>query len=464
MKIKIKNKEFNLRVTEIVLSAFFVIFVACYFGEAMSFWLNFTFLLNGIVILFSLFRAIDRRAYSFELVHLIFYSIFFWIAPVIQRNYHYIAWGVRISDTECVWVNGILLLWLVLFQLGQKIAGTKSFRQIQKPVGIPKPFVIGTAGITVVLTLIMFFRQGLRGLIADGGNLCGSNVSATVGSLFFHCVTAFITFTAIYSIRFWKKERENNRNWFWLMFLCLFCLVLTSFPTAISRYAAGSIYLCVAINLFPVAKKKPLFFWIFSCGMLLMFPVMDLYRYVSIGEVGMDSILGQILSLDRYFATGNYDAYSMLAICFRYITSYGYRFGKQLLGAILFFVPRALWPGKAISSGAEIAHSIGLTFDNISAPLPMEAFIDFGIAGIVVFAFGIGYLLRRVDNSYWQNEEEHRNSYIDILYCYAVPFFLFLCRGSLLSTWGYLVANMAVVLAMSLTCVFLPKIKWIRKK
>lgn len=236
------------------------------------------------------------------------------------------------------------------------------------------------------------------------------------------------------------------------MFLCLFCLVLTSFPTAISRYSAGSIYICVAIHLFPILKKKGLFFWAFSLGMFFMFPILDLYRDVSIGNVGFGSIVERIATLDTYFSTGNYDAYMMLIACFRYIAACGHTLGRQLLGAVLFFIPRSFWPGKPISSGAEIAHTIGLTFDNISAPLPMEAFIDFGLIGVVVFAFVIGYFLRRVDNSYWQNTDLNRNSFIDILYCYAVPFFMFLCRGSLLSTWAYLAANIAVVLVMTFVC------------
>lgn len=459
MKIKIKNKEFNLRVTEIVLSAFFVIFVACYFGEAMSFWLNFTFLLNGIVILFSLFRAIDRRAYSFELVHSIFFALFFFVAPVIQRNYHFAAWGLRVSDLECIWVNLLLLLWFVLFHIGQKLAGKKSFRFLQKSTKLPRPVMFSFLGITLLLTLFMIGLQGPKAMIAHGGCLFGDGYSTTVNLLSTHVTTALITFTAIFSIRFWKKEKANSKKWLFIPVLCLICLLLTNFPTAISRYAAGSIYLCVILNLFPVEKKKTLFFWVFSICMVMMFPVMDLYRYVSIGEVGLGTIVGRLFSVEPYFASGNYDAYSMIIACFRYIASYGYHFGKQLFGAILFFIPRAMWPGKAISSGAEIAHSIGLTFDNISAPLPMEALIDFGIVGVVVFAFGLGYFLRRVDNSYWQKREADRNSYIDFLYCYAVPFFLFMCRGSLLSTWANLAANIVVLFVMFFSCYIVDRIR-----
>ena len=63
--------------------------------------------------------------------------------------------------------------------------------------------------------------------------------------------------------------------------------------------------------------------------------------------------------------------------------------GKQLLGAMLFFIPRSIWPSKPIGSGATIAIYQRQSFKNISCPIIGEAIINFGIIGVIIFAVAI---------------------------------------------------------------------------
>ena len=74
---------------------------------------------------------------------------------------------------------------------------------------------------------------------------------------------------------------------------------------------------------------------------------------------------------------------------------HGMQWGRQLLGALLFFVPSAVWSGKPLASGIFIANYLianySMWFTNLSAPLIAEGYLDFGPGGgnFVRRGFGI---------------------------------------------------------------------------
>jgi len=70
----------------------------------------------------------------------------------------------------------------------------------------------------------------------------------------------------------------------------------------------------------------------------------------------------------------------------------------NLLSALLFFFPRDFWAGKSRGTGGEAAAFNGYDFVNISAPLPSEFFVDFGLIGVVIGAALFGALLAKVDS------------------------------------------------------------------
>jgi hypothetical protein len=70
----------------------------------------------------------------------------------------------------------------------------------------------------------------------------------------------------------------------------------------------------------------------------------------------------------------------MAAIKYSEIESITY--GRQLVGALLFFVPSSLWPNKPIGSGTLVAENMLMTrysfwYTNISMPSP-SAPVGFG--------------------------------------------------------------------------------------
>jgi hypothetical protein len=55
--------------------------------------------------------------------------------------------------------------------------------------------------------------------------------------------------------------------------------------------------------------------------------------------------------LSEGFMSLNYDAFINIGVAMEVVQENGFSYGYQLLSALLFFVPRTIWPGKPESSG-----------------------------------------------------------------------------------------------------------------
>jgi hypothetical protein len=129
----------------------------------------------------------------------------------------------------------------------------------------------------------------------------------------------------------------------------------------------------------------------------------------------------------------------MLVSAIRHSKTYGCTWGGQLLGAILFFVPRSVWPTKPIGSGAMlIKKELGRdAFSNISCPFIAEGMVNFGLIGVALFALFLGTLLTKLDKTYWEHFEKESKAVCFAPYLFLVFMLFFVMRGDLLSSFAY---------------------------
>ncbi len=174
-------------------------------------------------------------------------------------------------------------------------------------------------------------------------------------------------------------------------------------------------------------------------GLLLLFPFLSTLRTsTSLGEAA--TYAGGFELLGSSLATGDFDAYSMVGYTARYVEAGpGIAFGRQLLGVLLFFVPRSLWPDKPIGSGATVAMEEGLIFDNVSSSPIAEGLINFGWAGVVLFAVFLCIAFALLDSAFWSTKGEGEGTLLCLIYPFYVGFAFFLMRGDLLSATAFIV-------------------------
>lgn len=212
--------------------------------------------------------------------------------------------------------------------------------------------------------------------------------------------------------------------------------IITVFPTGLARNAIIMYWLPCILIYFHFLDRKNVFVVLLLIGILVLFPFMESFRRFN------GQITTEFISLN-YLDTMSYDASQefMAAIKMHAIT-----YGKQLLGALLFFVPRRFWPTKPIGSGAFIAQS-QFAFSNISMPFWGEGYVNFGWFGILLFTLLLSFFAARMDYVFWETKKNNIINVSSGYYYIILGAVLFIMRGDLMSSFAYLAG---VLVAFSL--------------
>lgn len=174
--------------------------------------------------------------------------------------------------------------------------------------------------------------------------------------------------------------------------------LLVNFPTAIGRAWFGGVVLSFYFLWLFTSQVRTLGIRTFAI-VLAMFVIYPLAHYARSSSLNAPRTLS-----DSIFATyteGSFDVASMTAALFMAADrrDFEFSFGEQLLAAVFFFVPRSVWPDKPVGTGATIGEALDFQFTNLSAPLWIEGYINFGWIGALLFLLLVGYVSRSVDRA-----------------------------------------------------------------
>lgn len=202
-------------------------------------------------------------------------------------------------------------------------------------------------------------------------------------------------------------------------------------PVSSPRYVFGTVILAVLASLgaYSTMTRYRVMCGAAMAGLVLLFPLADTFRHSTSSRV---ESIGPVNAL----ATGDFDAFPQIVNTLTYLDAHGTAYGGQLLGVLLFWVPRSVWPGKPEDTGTLLAEFMGYDFTNLSAPLWAELAVNFGVVGAVIGMGALGYWFRRVD---WSTDMYLRTSPIPPVVVGAITFYLLIVlRGSLLIAASYL--------------------------
>ena len=435
------KKFYQISLLFIIVVIFCIVTINKKTADSISALVIITFVLNLFISFFSFLSSVKTHPYSFCVMFWLFNFVFLCIAPLVQYMADWTSWGLVTTDNEIIKCNLLITLWQLCFYIGTKNR-LRIKKNRKKQAGFPREVnrwgILTVFIISFVFTSILFLTNGISGLLLRGARV-GVSENSTLSLLFFHVFRNTILYTFVVLILAVKKHRSP-------VFLCVFAcfmFLLACFPTSISRYMAGAFYLGLII-IFLGKEKCSIWYTSFVfLGLTVAFPVLSFFRNLktlsaiySVREIVKTSITGTYL-------TGNYDAHNMIISAFHYTDTFGFSYGKQLIGALLFFVPRSIWPGKPIGTGATVVSSLQQSsFTNVSMPFIGESYINFGVVGVVFFAVIVGSVVSRIDRAYWANKDDFR--IINIIYPFVIFYFFFLQRGDMMSAGAYLIANAVV--------------------
>jgi hypothetical protein len=254
-------------------------------------------------------------------------------------------------------------------------------------------------------------------------------------------------FLALYAVIVTRKHRLSHRNSRVILGspVVLALLIVATFilnsPISMPRQWIATIIIALIFAI-PSVQKKPSATRLVIVGAVLvsiaLFPYAAYFRFSS----GFKRPPGVVQTLET---KGDYDSFQMITAGVQYTFKEGFRYGGQALGDALFFVPRSVWHSKAEDTGALIGSHFQLAFTNLSAPLWIEGYIDFGYIGLVAIFLLYGLLMRRADDRFVKGNSPFAQFMIPLLAGYTG----ILLRGPLLASMGRLVVMLVIAWLIS---------------
>jgi hypothetical protein len=208
--------------------------------------------------------------------------------------------------------------------------------------------------------------------------------------------------------------------------------VVVNNPISNSRYWFGTILIALVFAIWPTLRagyRGLVVVALFTAAVL--FPYTDYFRYEPVYRQAMSGSVLEVMSVK-----GDYDAQAQLTNTVDFVDSSGFFYGQQALGALLFWVPRSVWPDKPVDTGTILATYARSTNLNLSAPLWSEAYIDFGLVGVVLVFLALGYTVGRLDLSYAAAARWPGARWALIVTPVAAGYLFIILRGSLLQAMG----------------------------
>jgi len=208
--------------------------------------------------------------------------------------------------------------------------------------------------------------------------------------------------------------------------------LLSSSPTGSSRFWFGTVAIGLVTSLRPFNKPNGRAFVIISVivSLVVIFPYADLFR--------RDQVSLQLKSIsDPLQNKLDYDAASQITNGMIARDELGVSTnGRQMLGAALILVPRSIWHGKPETTGVIIAKSNDFSFTNMSSPLWIEGYMDFGVPGTLALLLLAGIASGALDRRYWFEIAWSRGSptLIQVIVPPVAAYSYILLRGSLIGT------------------------------
>lgn len=349
-----------------------------------------------------------------------------------------------ITTTDYAFANLLIILFLLMYVLGRKVR--KKNHNLQK-------FTFNIRLNSISLLILAVLSIGCVLWLQSKHVLFSLNEVASISSdkslsVVILKIIRFIPISSLLLYLYALKDKTISGSYKFntLMFavIGIVCFIIF-FPIngTISRYLLFGTYLMILHALFERYNHKSIILIIAFLGFYYVFPAFNFFKFHSIDEIGQFALGG----FDSSFI--DYDAYEMFVQSIHYVSKEGLLWGKNIITALLCFIPRKIWTGKLNQSGALVAGYYGTSFTNLSCPIYAEFYLAFGVLGIVFFS----YLFARLVN-FIEEGNKTNNTFFRSVYSISVGMTIPLSRGALLPMTSFFISLVISLIICCLVCQF----------
>ena len=344
------------------------------------------------------------------------------------------------SSTELTLAATSILVWVLCFALGYRIRAPRVSQWISRAdIQLSYSSVLVQVLCAIAALIYIFDKVGLGVLTRRGFE---QDFDSPGEQTFFASTIRSVALVALLGLLLLLRNKSvaGIRKWSVVLatVLLLIANAVINNPIAAPRFFTGTIFLAFAFALFFYRARTGLsFLAIAIIGGCIAFPLLEAGRSAE----DVTSLLDELLVASSNLATSDFiRTFEAIPAALRFLDLNGSTLGYQLLGPLLFWVPRTLWEGKPEGTGSLLAQFFSGYFDNISCPAPCEALVNFGWIGVLLIAFVWGMTFRAID---WASYQIRRNSegvsIFEITYAILLGQVFFLTRGDFLSPWAFTV-------------------------
>lgn len=302
---------------------------------------------------------------------------------------------------------------------------------------LPTPVLLALNGLA--FAFFVASEGGMERLLSS--RLEQDPAQAFIGSLFFlglQSVTAFLV-----AVRFHVSRSRLISLAPLLLVIALLAVSRNPFnaPRFMLLAVWGPVMLALCGGRVPAA-------WFYVVGLLALttlFPVLNITTRLGLDGVGD---LSEISVFGNFFDIPSVDVFDMAVHAVRFMSAHDQMWGEKLTAILLFFVPRAVWPGKPVVGGLDVGNELFAAgmygTPNLSFFVGCDLYMDFGFAGVALGGVVAAMLLRSMLMAEWG--VFGGVSVLRILIASSLPILL---RGPVGAVLPLFVCQIAVLLALS---------------
>jgi len=410
--------------------------------------LSASFLFSLIVIVVTS----SARDMQISLQTMMLYFAIFLILPGYAHvsNNEFPFPGLRYADSVQRDASLMVTMFLPATVIGYWLARRVIPRRISKPTVGPLRFRGSVFVASLLLSaaflgaLLYISTVGIGNVFQFRSDQRMSGVDVTGFGLMIVLPRVFCTMSLVYGLALWRFTGHKQLGKLFTALSILPALV-TLWPPILPRSISFGTLLLISMLYvqYSLPGRRLALSGLYLFGALVAMPVVDaITRYgASVFDLSAANVFG------RYVNSGDFDGLQSLNNAALLVDAEGFSYGHQLISALLFFVPRAIWPDKAEPTGSIAADIAGYDFVNVSMPLPGELFVDFGWAGVIVGALIVGWVLCWVDryiDSHWIGDAKGR-----LIAGAMVGYAIAIYRGTLIGVVAPVAALVVMILIVN---------------
>lgn len=443
----------------VVLTVFSVVFVPMVGqGQLPSVPVLVSFGFNGLLFNAALAYSLARRPVSFATMIGYFGVWFLVLVPCVQAGtgeWKWINSGTGVRDADIIFCNSMVAVAYGIVVFAYRWAYRRGERvRSAAPLLVyewkPAPLVFLLVIFLVLAVVYASSLGGFSGIVSRSargaaagiqvGEQSGARSILVMGNNIMRPGVAFLALAVFFLAKF-RPDGPLDISGDWKRYLLLSVVLLLSAvilnaPIGVARYYLVPVGFVAMALLMRNQRLAMVAIFVFLFGGVYMSSVFHSLR----SDI---RAAGGIFDFDReYFFEGHFNSWETILLNISWVSRDGFSYGIELLGAVLFWVPRAIWESKPES--ASVAFStlfLSQLFDfdihNVGVSTLGTFYRSFGVIGVVLYGLVTGGVAGFMDGRYHDDRfslrtvrERLRFSFPSVSYhpFMAGAFFIFL-RG-----------------------------------